>query len=832
MLFCQARADRHSSGYGDWDESFHDIANEIRRRATAGREEDASQEQLLRAVTAVPHRPKKDPREIKILDPACGSGHFLLYCFALLLVIYDEAYDDPVLGPGLQAEYPTKDDLRRAVPGLILRYNLHGIDIDLRCTQIAALALWLRCQRAYQEMGLKKDRPRITKSNLVCAEPMPGESQMLKEFVEELEPKLLGQLVEVVFDKMKLAGEAGSLLKIEEEIRHAVAEARKVWHVGPVLVQRRLPGLERPMERQQRFDLSGITDAQFFEQQAEAKVVEALRNYAEQAHTGQRLQRRLFTDDAVQGFAFVDLCHKRFDVVLMNPPFGDSSKTGKALIEEQYPRTKYDLYAAFVERGICCLDQGGMLGAITSRTGFFLSTFQKWREQILLHEARPTVFSDLGYGVLDTAMVETAAYCVKAGLSETRTTFLRLLQAEDKATALRSAVAASNTCDSTSEVFSVSPSSLEKVPTTPFVYWVSERIRSLFKSIPAFQNNERRLRLGDHPSDDFRYLRLWWEVSPNQTDREWVTYYKGGSNIPYYGESFLVVDWDSERQTYRGFFGRPGRSSARPSNYQFFFLPGLTVPYLPHKRGHFSHVPPGGVFGHASPVVQLPRCDHWATLGLLNSNAYIGLLHLLMPRGVSSGQTLKYETGYLASVPLPSIKGIEKDLLEQAALEGFELVRSLFRVEESSRLFVAPIAVPASITSIEQTVRSWHDEIEKVRQAISNNHQRINECAFRLYGIDREDRRTIAHGLTELRISEGAATNSDSEDETSTLSETNNEVVAGLLSYAAGCGFGRWDIRIGTCKNIVPDHPDPFSPPQAIPLGALSSRFALLKGGD
>ena len=77
----------HGGGYGDWDKIFYDIANEVRRRAIEGRKEDATQEQLLRAITAIPHRPKKDPREIKILDPACGSGHFLLYCFALLLVI-------------------------------------------------------------------------------------------------------------------------------------------------------------------------------------------------------------------------------------------------------------------------------------------------------------------------------------------------------------------------------------------------------------------------------------------------------------------------------------------------------------------------------------------------------------------------------------------------------------------------------------------------------------------------------------------------------------------------------------------------------------------------
>src|SRR5207247_4111136 len=88
----------------------------------------------------------------------------------------------------------------------------------------------------------------------------------------------------------------------------------------------------------------------------------------------------------------------------------------RGLIEKQYPRTKNDMYAAFVERGLNRLDRDGMLGAISSRSGFFLSSFQKWREDILLREATPTVFADLGYGVLDTAMVETAAYCLRKSL--------------------------------------------------------------------------------------------------------------------------------------------------------------------------------------------------------------------------------------------------------------------------------------------------------------------------------------------------------------------------------------------------------------------------------
>lgn len=392
---------------------------------------DLPPEERLRRPVHIPHRPKKDPRDIKILDPACGSGHFLLYAFDLLEVIYEEAWTDPELGPALWRDLGWTPPaiaaahaeealaiLRRALPGLILRHNLYGIDIDGRATQIAALALWLRAQRAYQALGIKStERPPITRSNIVCAEPMPGEEELLEEFVATLQPSVLGQLVRAVFRRMKLAGEAGSLLKIEQEISDAITAAKQQWLTWPKAEQLALwPERTRPSPEQLTlFDVSGITDEQFWDG-AEARVLEALHDYARRVANGEELLRRLFADDAVQGFAFIDACRQRFDVVLMNPPFGEASKPSKAYVEKAYPRTKNDVYAAFVERGLQLLQAKGMLGAITSRTGFFLSSFQKWREEILLQEARPTVFADLGYGILDTAMVETAAYCLaKAG---------------------------------------------------------------------------------------------------------------------------------------------------------------------------------------------------------------------------------------------------------------------------------------------------------------------------------------------------------------------------------------------------------------------------------
>jgi SAM-dependent methyltransferase len=242
-------------------------------------------------------RPKKDPRDIKVLDPACGSGHFLLYCFDVLQAIYAEAYTDPDLAMKLRQDFPDAEDFKRKIPALILAHNLHGIDIDLRVTQLAALALWLRAQRAFISMGLKGgDRPQIRHMNLVCAEPMPGEDDLLEEFIRELHPhplgELIGQLVRNVFARMKLAGETGALLRIEDDISGPIEEARKQWQET---LRKRAEGQEelakkgalfdyRKEDAQRRlvFDIADVTSEKVWND-AEKRVIQVLRDYARRA---------------------------------------------------------------------------------------------------------------------------------------------------------------------------------------------------------------------------------------------------------------------------------------------------------------------------------------------------------------------------------------------------------------------------------------------------------------------------------------------------------------------------------------------------------------------
>jgi hypothetical protein len=374
-------------------------------------------EYLVRNGAEGGSRPKKDPRELKILDPACGSGHFLLYAFDLLLAIYEEAWHDPhaapytITGHTLRQDYPDLSALRHVLPALIIEDNLYGVDIDPRAAQIAALTLWMRAQRAWQDWGVRaQEHPPVTRTHIVVAERMPGDADLVEAFAAQLHPPLLGGLFKKMVGEMRLAGELGTLLRVEEAIAGELRRARQHFNQQQQMPGY-LPGLE-PELRQGELDFSGIDDDHFFHE-AEMRIIEALRRFAESAAGSMGVRWRLFAGDAAQGIALIDLVRTRFDVVLMNPPFGACSLPAKHVFEQSYPRTKNDLYAAFVERGVLLLMSHGYLGAITSRTGFFLSSFQRWREEILLQEAPPVVFADLGYGVLDSAMVEVAAYCLE-----------------------------------------------------------------------------------------------------------------------------------------------------------------------------------------------------------------------------------------------------------------------------------------------------------------------------------------------------------------------------------------------------------------------------------
>lgn len=395
-VFLICRADRHGGDGSVYQERwFVGACQTIVDRLKA---DDVQQKPNVIAFHSI-----RDPRTLKLLDPACGSMHFGLYAFDLFAEIYREAWAwEQQHGPGaldvstqpqlslkpLCQTYADEESFLRDVPRLIIEHNIYGVDIDPRAAQIASLALWLRAQRAWHETGVKaKDRPLIGLGHVVAAIASPAERELRQQFAASLDPRD-AELFEKTLQLLKGLPELGVLLQVERELPSLIRQV----YVG------KGTGL---FAQEERADWLA----------AEARLRKALTDFARAAKS--TYQGRLFAQDALQGLRLIDLCREVFDVVVMNPPFGALAANTKDQLVKAYPRSKSDLLAIMVERGLELLRVGGRIGAITSRTCFFLSSFQMWREEIVLGMARPDIMADLGNGVMDDAMVEAAAYVLE-----------------------------------------------------------------------------------------------------------------------------------------------------------------------------------------------------------------------------------------------------------------------------------------------------------------------------------------------------------------------------------------------------------------------------------
>lgn len=782
-------------------------------KAPVGRDDetDLSQEELLKRPVYIEHRPKKDPRDLRILDPACGSGHFLLYAFDLLERIYEEGWVDPespaseITGRPLREEFQTLDDLRREGPKLIVEHNLHGIDIDPRAVQIAASALWLRAQKTWKNLGLKTpERPRIARSNIVIAEPMPGEEDMRREFTAGLKPRVLGQIVDEVFEKMKLAGEAGSLLKIEEEIKDAVAAAKQQWWEQPKPVQLELFGgsvSAKPAQMELRFDVKGITDERFWEQ-AEDRILEALKEYAERAENGHATRRRLFAEDAARGFAFIDLSRKRYDVVLMNPPFGEPTGVSTSYINKAFPSAFIDVLAAFVERAFC-LCEFGRIGALTSRACLYTKTLTVWREQRFLPSVDELL--DLGGGVLDGAMVFACASTFSSPYSASSEACqaIDLRKSDARDSDLIQAIQETRKGMIARGVYFQCRHRLATNHSARFLYNIPDAFWEWSRASRTLVDCGGSARAGATTYDDFRFLRLAWEAPARSIgwSKNWVFFAKGGYFETFYNDIHLLVKWlDDGREV--GEFNRIGYNtnaqSRRASSY--YKKPGVTYPRRTIKGFSPRALPRDCIFADKGPVVFCPEeMSPGSSLGYLNALPIRAIIHLQVQAG-------SFETGVVNTIPWLDKKATA-DIISGAAANVWREKALVYRQWETDRFF-APIILSLSSSILDFSERAkgeMNRRSDKVL-ALSNEISESVASAYTLPEVDYED---FEVSPDDHRIQDDFG-----------IYESQASAFY-VVQFVVGCALGRWDVRIAIDPSLAPKLPDPFDPLPVCPPGML-----------
>ena len=887
LLFLFCRKERFCEGTLDVLNAEIDlILITIEDRCARGRSEDHSQEDLLKQPIFIPHRKLKDPRTIRMLDPACGSMHFGLYAFDLFELIYHEAWElerqmgaDGLTRQGalqpLHSTYTSKADYERDIPRLILAHNIHGIDIDPRAVQISGLTLWLRAQRSWQGAGVAVvNRPPVRRAQVACAEPMPGEENLLGELldrqfdIEERPP--FEYLLRGIFESMNLAGEAGSLLQVEDEIRAAIVEARQLAREHTRPVQRVLfAELEAP--NQVELDLSSINRADFWHE-AEGRIFAALNAYASHAQLASGFQRRIFADDTAEGFAFVDVLTNQYDAILMNPPFGEQTSRCATYFQERFTRTCVDFYAMFYERSLGLLHPGGKVGAISNRTWLGLPTFEALRTQVFGELGCVEVAADLGSFVLD-AQVETVA--LVAGLDakpEQKALWIRLLKTKSKQTQLLSALQALPAGSLPNFCFMASQRELASLPTGVYGYWMSHRLINLYQPEHAVRLRGAAVKQGTATADDFRFLRLAWEVSPEVLgiDRQWARFAKGGEYQNFFDDVHLAIRWEREGKEIAAF------PSAYIRNATFYGRPGVTWPLRTTSPFGPRAFPSGCVFGHKGPVaVPFDDVPPSLLLGLLAAKPTKLLLSVRLGAGddAPGSASKSYEVGLIRDLPFPDFQD-QAQSLQDLTNEATLLVRSVaVEDDETTALFCLPaLARLAGERSLRDAAALVVNRREQAFARLAAIQARIDDLVAGALCFEEPDLEVLWEELeppllafpldntappelfTQAYLTKQAIPGDslpgglDAETDVRVQTRRKQQVAlrgfesicrlfeihpdrfleqrrslgltrqedlyalsASLVSYCMGCVFGRWDVQLATGHRSAPELPDPFA---------------------
>ena len=416
----------------------------------------------------------------------------------------------------------------------------------------------------------------------------------------------------------------------------------------------------------------------------------------------------------------------------------------------------------------------------------------------------------------------------------TETLFLRLLAADDKDTALKREIATLRgdqplaTTSHTPLTFSVNPQSFRQVPGSPFAYWVSEKIRRLFVEFPPFESEGRTVKQGLATADDFRFVRLWWEVSadslcppdahPEKRDGaycvlgnyQWFPFAKGGEYSPYYADLHLVVNWQTDGKEIRGF------ERAFIRNENLYFCPGLTWTLRTQLGFCMRVLPSGSTFGHKGPAAFISRQELLDYLSLANSNIFSTLITLQMSFGA-------YEVGVIQRTPI--VEKINGNLgVNQIALSCINLKCSFSTPNEISHIFCSPARLQTSGNTLNYRAQSWQQKVSETDRQLAEYQRQIDEIAFQLYGIDGDDRKAIEATVKQpIVVSDDLNPEAETEPEAAEPATIEpRSLVVALVSYAIGCVVGRWDIRFATGEYSKPELPDPFAPLPVYSPGMLT----------
>ena len=649
------------------------------------------------------------PTEILTIDPCAGSGHILCVLFDVLVQIYEDY-----------------SHTAREAAASIVQNNLWGLDIDDCAAQLAYFAVMMKARQYDRRFFTKEVQPHvyaIQESNLIERKHL----NYLGHGLSTLERNNALNQMNALLDEFIDAKEYGSILQPGEYD----------WALLSRFVADTTP------EQQVTFDESGVEATQ--------------------------AQLRLMI---AQGQALA----QKYHAVVTNPPYmGGSGMNAKLsdFVKSNYPDSKSDLFAVFMERCRQMAVNNGFQAMITQHSWMFLSSFEKLRTKLLtvdivnMAHLGARAFEEIGGEVVQT----TSFVIRKSHVADYKGEYCRLIEPTTQQGKEDMFLAGENR-------YAADQSNFSKIPGAPVAYWVSDSMRSVF-SKGVQLNTVASVFEGLKTRDKDRFLRYWFEVC----SARWLHYAKGGAFRRWYGNGEYVVDWGTDGTDIRNFKKSSG------ANFQYYFSPAVTYSAMTSKKfsGRFID---NQLFGGGGGGITNSQLTYYI-LAFVNSVVYDKLLNLL-------SSTMNFEVGQIGSQPL-IVDEAQKELIENTARDNITISQQDWDSFETSWDFKEHPLIRWSrclgdATSIGATIQYyygrrmpvscplelcyllWQGECNKRFEELKSNEEELNRIFIDIYGLQDELTPDV-----------------DDKDVTVRKADLSRDIRS-LISYAVGCMVGRYSI--------------------------------------
>ncbi|MFA0160625.1 BREX-1 system adenine-specific DNA-methyltransferase PglX [Vibrio splendidus] len=673
------------------------------------------------------------PEELKICDPACGSGHMLTYAYDLLYAIYlDAGYDS--------SEIPEK----------ILINNLYGIEIDERAAELAAFALSMKALKG---------------------NPLDEGNNRRRFFRNPIEPNIC-HIQNVLFSEVELDEyfEFVGADLFTKDLRATLKEFEEADNFGS-LIQ---PTLKNPADVLAMLESKDVS-GQLFLSDTHKSVLKVLKQ-------ADYLSPKYHVVVANPPYMGSKGMNGRLDKWAK-----ENYPEGKYDLFSMFIERSLNLAVNLGVAAMITMQSWMFLSSYEK----FRRRILKQKTLLSLAHLGARAFDSISGEV-----VQSVTFVIENSNNMERTiTALRLVSGKNEAekeSLLREAII--NRCEG--NFYEITGDELLKIPGCIFSYWVSEQAISLFENGP-FMKDVSSPRQGLATSDDGRFLRNWYEVELSKSSlsvsfddisngniNKWVPFVKGGSSKRWYGNNSLLINWENSGEEVKEYAASLYGSVTRTiKNIQHYGKEMVTWSLISGSGPSFRFQPEGQIFGHKGPAIFSSNdLSLTSALSLLNSTAAEKLLSYTSPN-------LSYEVGSIQQLPIPSslhdINCSELIDISKNDWDSFELSWD-FRINP---LLDKRIKTDSIETTFSRLLECWDSQLRLMKRKEEENNRRFIE----LYEMDGECKSSVELGNITLLSNPAYRYGIDKSPEELTKmlrSDTFKE----FISYSIGCIFGRYSL--------------------------------------